>query len=74
VNNELSTEQLRKNFKPDSLGIEDTDKLDHLIGIIGQDRAVKALEFGPHMKNSGYNIYVAGPPGIGKMTSVKASG
>jgi predicted ATP-dependent protease len=72
MHNELKPEQVRKHFDPENLGLEDTEKLDHLIGIIGQDRAVSALEFGLQMKNSGYNIYVAGPPGIGKMTSVEA--
>ncbi|MFP4484851.1 MAG: AAA family ATPase, partial [Spirochaetaceae bacterium] len=39
--------------------------------IIGQDRAIKALQFGLHVAGRGFNVYVAGPPGIGKRTSVK---
>lgn len=41
-------------------------------GIIGQQRALSALEFGLGMRNSGFNVYVAGAPGIGKMTAVRA--
>lgn len=34
--------------------------------IIGQDRAVQAIEFGLKMKKKGYNIYVAGVSGLGR--------
>lgn len=40
-------------------------------GIIGQDRAVAALQFGLGVRNHGFNIYVAGQPGIGKTTAVR---
>ncbi len=40
-------------------------------GIIGQHRAVKALEFGLGIQSKGFNIYVAGIPGTGKETAVK---
>ena len=39
-----------------------------LEGVIGQDRAVKSMEFGLAMKASGYNIFVLGPQGTGKTT------
>ncbi|GAB4305546.1 MAG: ATP-binding protein [Myxococcota bacterium] len=39
---------------------------------IGQDRAIEAIEFGLEMKEPGYNIYVAGLPGLGKGTIVSA--
>ncbi len=39
--------------------------------IIGQNRALKALEFGLGIKSNGFNIYVAGVPGTGKETAVK---
>jgi lon-related putative ATP-dependent protease len=37
-----------------------------LEGVIGQDRAVKSMEFGLVMGVSGYNIFVLGPQGTGK--------
>ena len=37
---------------------------------IGQDRAQKALVFGLSMEYDGYNVYVAGPEGLGKTTYV----
>lgn len=39
-----------------------------LNGVIGQDRAVKSMEFGLSMRATGYNIFVLGPQGTGKST------
>lgn len=39
-----------------------------LDGVIGQDRAVKSMEFGLSMRAPGYNIFVLGPQGTGKST------
>ncbi len=69
---ELSIHELRKKFDPASLGIKDTSNLERLKGIIGQKRAVHALQFGLKIQSVGFNIFVAGPPGIGKMSSVKS--
>ncbi|MDR1317976.1 MAG: AAA family ATPase [Spirochaetales bacterium] len=41
-----------------------------LPGIIGQERAVRALDFGIRMRSKGYNIYVTGLPGTGKRTAI----
>ena len=38
--------------------------------VVGQDRAVKALEMGLSIRAKGYNIYVAGESGTGKHTAV----
>ena len=40
--------------------------------VIGQDRAVRSMQFGLAMDAPGYNIYVVGPPGTGKSTYVQA--
>lgn len=37
-------------------------------GVIGQDRAVKAMEFGLSMNAAGYNIFILGHQGTGKST------
>jgi lon-related putative ATP-dependent protease len=39
--------------------------------LIGQERAIKALKLGLGMKSQGFNIYVSGPEGTGKLTAVK---
>ena len=40
-------------------------------GIIGQERASKAMIFGLKMKMRGYNIYMSGPTGTGKTSFAK---
>jgi len=37
-------------------------------GVIGQDRAVRSMQFGLSMKSMGYNLFVVGPQGTGKST------
>ncbi|RDV84316.1 Lon protease family protein [Ammonifex thiophilus] len=48
-----------------------TDEIEPLESIIGQERAVKALEFGLEIEDQGFNIFVAGLPGTGRTTAVK---
>ncbi len=48
-----------------------TAEIPSLEGMIGQKRAVKAVEFGLDIKQPGYNIFVAGPPGTGKITYIR---
>jgi lon-related putative ATP-dependent protease len=40
------------------------------VGIVGQPRAQSALEFGVAMKAPGYNIFVMGEPGTGRLSMV----
>jgi lon-related putative ATP-dependent protease len=37
--------------------------------IIGQDRAVKALQFGLRIRSKGFNVYIAGMPGTGRRSA-----
>ncbi|HLF86153.1 MAG TPA: ATP-binding protein [Nitrospiria bacterium] len=69
---ELLPEQLRRTFGHEVSCIDTTENLKSLDGIIGQKRAVSALLFGLEIRETGFNIYVAGPPGMGKMTAVKS--
>ncbi len=56
---------------PGQLGFENTGELEPLSEIIGQERAVEALEFGLNMKSPGFNLYVSGPAGTGKGTLIR---
>ena len=42
-----------------------------LDAVIGQERAVQAIEFGLNMRSAGYNIFVTGTEGTGKSTIVR---
>jgi len=68
---ELPVEKLRKMCDPQELSCETSEEVEPLETIIGQERAVRSLEFGLGIKETGFNIYVAGPPGTGKTTAVK---
>lgn len=66
----LSIDQLNKEIDLSSYDFETTKELEPSQKIIGQERAVNSLEFGLDVDGIGYNLYVAGPPGIGKMSAV----
>ncbi len=68
---ELSAEKLRRECDPTMMRCETTEGVLPLEGIVGQERAVRALRFGLDIKERGFNIYVAGHPGTGRMTAVK---
>ncbi|MBK9714319.1 MAG: AAA family ATPase [Kouleothrix sp.] len=68
----LAPEQLRSVVDPQTLDFQTSAELSPIEGIIGQGRAVAALRFGLSIYDDGFHIYVAGPPGIGKMTAVRA--
>jgi lon-related putative ATP-dependent protease len=54
------------------LPFETTDQLEDLEGFLGQDRALDAVQFGIGIRQHGYNLYVLGPPGVGKRTIVQS--
>lgn len=68
----VPAEQLRAVCYPEEFSVinekEETSEGD---SIIGQDRAVHALEFGLKIKSQGFNIFASGMPGTGKETAVK---
>ncbi|MGE0203831.1 MAG: Lon protease family protein [Hyphomicrobiaceae bacterium] len=57
---------------PKSLGFRTTAELEPVSGLIGQDRALKAIQFGADIKESDFNIFVLGPASSGKSTAVKS--
>ncbi len=57
---------------PAAFSFKTTAELPALGEIIGQDRALKSIEFGLGITNHNYNIYVLGEGGTGKFTTVKA--
>ncbi|MBI4553277.1 MAG: AAA family ATPase, partial [Candidatus Latescibacteria bacterium] len=69
---ELSLDQLRKVCRPEEFDLTDTGQLPGLSEMIGQDRALRAIDFGVGTKSHGFNIYVVGPSGTGRMTAIKS--
>ncbi|HOM01489.1 MAG TPA: ATP-binding protein [Acetivibrio sp.] len=62
----LPVSMLRKECDPNSFKFNDTSELESLEGIIGQERAVRAMTFGLKINTRGYNIFMSGMTGTGK--------
>ncbi len=68
---ELSPDQLRFTCDEAQFDFASTAEVPSLTErMVGQDRALRAVNFGVSMPNKGYNIYAMGPPGAGKMSSI----
>jgi lon-related putative ATP-dependent protease len=68
---ELRQEQLRKRTDPSTLDFDTTEELPALDEVIGQERAVRSIDFGVDIPSPGYNIYAMGPVGSGRTTAVR---
>jgi lon-related putative ATP-dependent protease len=68
----LPASELRRVVNPASLSFKTTDELAPITGLIGQERALKAIQFGADIKSHDFNMFVLGPPASGKTTAVKA--
>jgi len=62
----LSSKEIRLSCDLEDAGFETTADVAPLEGMIGQERAVKATEFGLRIKRPGYNIFLTGLTGTGK--------
>ena len=69
--NELNYNQLKITCDPKNFNFNTTDELEPISTGIGQERGIKALEFGLNVDINGYNVYVEGPYGVGKTAYVK---
>jgi len=67
----LKPEALYRRCDPREFSFETTADLEDLKEIIGQARAVEALQFGISIRQEGYNLFSLGPSGTGKFTAVR---
>lgn len=67
----IPVEKLRWRLDPATLPFETTRDLEPLKEIVGQARGVEAFRFGMGMNKSGYNVFVTGMSGTGRMSTVK---
>ena len=66
----VPTEELRLKQDPAEFQFECTEELTPLTELIGQDRALRALQFGLGIDKPGYNVFVTGLTGTGRATAV----
>jgi len=67
----LNPTELRKVCEPSDIQCRTTEELGELDRVIAQERAIRALEFGLGISTRGFNIYVSGLQGTGKMSTVR---
>lgn len=68
----LTTKDLCRATDEEALTFKSTAELPSLNKVIGQERAVRALQFGLELLAPGYNVFVGGVPGTGKSTIVES--
>jgi lon-related putative ATP-dependent protease len=71
MKNPLLPDSLVRRCQPSRFAFETTADLDALEAIIGQDRAIDAVQFGIGIRRDGFNLFALGPPGTGKYTAIR---
>ena len=70
--NELSYKDLKDVCNPNMFKFEKIKEIADTTNLVyGQDRGIKALEFGVNVDLKGYNLYLEGPAGVGKTMYTK---
>ncbi|RJQ19008.1 MAG: ATP-binding protein [Nitrospiraceae bacterium] len=67
----ITTGELYKCCEKSELPFKTTDEISPLKETIGQKRALSALKFGLGIDSHGFNIYILGESGTGKMTTIR---
>lgn len=57
---------------PASLPFKRTSELKDTLQIVGQERALEAVEFGIGIEHKGFNLFVIGPQGTGRHTVIRS--
>jgi lon-related putative ATP-dependent protease len=69
---ELTAEEARRGVDLSALLFTSTAELEPLTTLVGQERAVQALQMGLGMTHQGYNIFVSGFEGSGALPQIAA--
>ncbi len=64
-------DELYYSCEPGDLPFKTTSEITALTETIGQKRALSALKFGLDIESHGFNIYILGESGTGKLTTIK---
>jgi lon-related putative ATP-dependent protease len=68
---QLEASKLYQRCDPNLFDFETTAELEPLEQVVGQPRAVEALQFGMGIEQEGYNLFALGPSGTGKRSVVR---
>lgn len=67
---ELSPDELRKECDLSIFDFNSTSDISPEVQMIGQERALKAIDFGLNIKSEGFNLYISGVVGTGRNTAI----
>jgi lon-related putative ATP-dependent protease len=68
----LNVDELYKCCDPNIFKFITTAELPESIETIGQERALSAIDFGLNLDSKGFNIFILGENGTGKLTTIKS--
>ena len=68
----LTSEQLYRKCDAEKFNFTTTADLEERVSVLGQDRAISAVELGINIKSRGYNLFCLGPEGTGKTSLVNS--
>ena len=68
---ELSAKELEYTIDFAPSKSKTSDSIDPCLEIIGQENAINSIQLGLKVKSSGYNIFVTGPVGTGRTSTIK---
>ncbi|MHB8095860.1 MAG: Lon protease family protein [Candidatus Aminicenantales bacterium] len=68
---QLTPDEMRWTCPDDFVPFQTTDDCPYCDEIIGQERALKAIQTGLDIKSLGYNIFITGMVGTGRTTTIK---
>lgn len=69
---DLPADALRRVCDPDALGFDSTADLEPLTGMVGQTRAIDAINLSAGITHRDFNVYVLGNEGMGRHEIVRA--
>ncbi|MDR3580744.1 MAG: ATP-binding protein [Oryzomonas sp.] len=67
----IPAERLRWKCDPGTFDFETTEELPDLEDAIGQERALRSIEFGLDMQGTGFNLYISGETGTGRASTIR---
>ncbi|MGE3259875.1 MAG: Lon-like protease helical domain-containing protein, partial [Geobacter sp.] len=67
----LAVEKLRWSCDPKQFTFKTTKELPDLVDAVGQERALRSIEFGLGVQETGFNLYISGQTGTGRTSTIR---
>ena len=67
----LPVEKLRWTCDPEQFEFATTADLPDLLDAVGQERALRSIEFGLGVRETGFNLYISGQTGTGRTSTIR---